>query len=346
MPATRGIAGAHMTMVAQVAVAIDSPAALARARLGVRPRDQLRVASSHGHEPGAGSVWTVTALRAAAPDVRGVRTLAAADLSSLRAMLDADPFSNAVLAARLDAVSTLEPRRMGGEVLGIGPNGAATAACYSGGNLLPVGGDPPAWNEFGEYLGSRRRMCSSIVGPAETVSVLWSALSRHWAAPRAVRACQPLLVLDRRAQVAPDPLVRHARIAELDRYLPAAAAMFGEELGMGPLTGSSRVAYRSRLAELIVAGRAFVRVDECGEVVFKAELAAVSRYTSQVQGVWVRPDCRGRGIASGAMAAVIEHALRIAPTVSLYVNDFNLAGRRLYERLGMRQIGTLSTVLF
>lgn len=288
----------------------------------------------------------MTALRAAAPDVRGVRRLDSADLTSLRAIVDAEPFANAVLAARLDAVSTLDPRRVGGEVLGLGATGAVTAACYSGGSLLPVGGDPPAWTEFGDYLGTRRRMCSAIVGPAEMVAVLWSALSRHWAPPRAVRASQPLLVLDRSAPIAPDPHVRPAGTADLDRYLPAAAAMFREELGVAPLTGASRVAYRSRLAELIAAGRAFVRVDESGEVVFKAELATVSRHTTQVQGVWVRPDCRGRGIATAAMATVIEHALCIAPSVSLYVNDFNLPGRRLYERLGMRQVGTLSTVLF
>jgi predicted GNAT family acetyltransferase len=32
--------------------------------------------------------------------------------------------------------------------------------------------------------------------------------------------------------------------------------------------------------------------------------------------------------------------------VSLYVNDYNVAARRLYDRLGMRQVGTLRTVLF
>ncbi|MCW2493476.1 MAG: family N-acetyltransferase, partial [Frankiales bacterium] len=35
-----------------------------------------------------------------------------------------------------------------------------------------------------------------------------------------------------------------------------------------------------------------------------------------------------------------------APTVSLYVNDFNTPARRMYDRLGMRQAGVLSTVLF
>ena len=60
----------------------------------------------------------------------------------------------------------------------------------------------------------------------------------------------------------------------------------------------------------------------------------------------MRPDMRGRGVGTGAMAAVIDYALQLAPRVSLYVNDFNYPARRLYERLGMRRIGTLSTVLF
>jgi predicted GNAT family acetyltransferase len=32
--------------------------------------------------------------------------------------------------------------------------------------------------------------------------------------------------------------------------------------------------------------------------------------------------------------------------VSLYVNDFNVAARRMYDRLRMREVATLQTVLF
>jgi predicted GNAT family acetyltransferase len=84
-----------------------------------------------------------------------------------------------------------------------------------------------------------------------------------------------------------------------------------------------------------------------GKVVFKAELAAVTRHTAQVQGVWVDPAWRGRGLGTRAMAAVVRDALRrVAPSVSLYVNDFNHAARAVYARCGFRQVGTFATVLF
>jgi uncharacterized protein len=103
---------------------------------------------------------------------------------------------------------------------------------------------------------------------------------------------------------------------------------------------------RGRLAELIESGQAFVRFDRRGQVAFKAEIGAVSDLTCQIQGVWVRPDLRGRGMATAAVSAVVDHGLRLAPTVSLYVNDFNLPARAVYANLGMRQVATLSTVMF
>jgi predicted GNAT family acetyltransferase len=46
------------------------------------------------------------------------------------------------------------------------------------------------------------------------------------------------------------------------------------------------------------------------------------------------------------MAAVVRDALRrVAPSVSLYVNDFNTPARRVYERCGFRRMGTFATVL-
>jgi len=152
-------------------------------------------------------------------------------------------------------------------------------------------------------------------------------------------------VLERPAPMSGDAGVRPARPADLARYLPAAAAMFTEELGVSPHVAPGTGPFRARLSDLIAGGLAFASFDFRGQVTFKAEIGAVSRHTCQIQGVWVRPDLRRRGIGTASLATVMTHALTLAPTVSLYVNDYNTAARRMYARLGMRQVATLSTVL-
>ena len=73
--------------------------------------------------------------------------------------------------------------------------------------------------------------------------------------------------------------------------------------------------YRARVAELVNAGRASPG-SRTGEVVFKAEIGAVTRAACQIQGVWVTRRYRGRGISAAGMAAVVEYALRdFAPVV-------------------------------
>ena len=284
-------------------------------------------------------------MRPAAVRVEPLSHHAAAEIS---AFADEDPIVNAVVGSRLRAAPSLEPRRLGGTLLGArDAAGRLTGAIFTGGNLLPVGGGPDEWRALAGYLVETGRSCSSVVGRADAVDGLWQVLRRAWDPPRAVRATQPLLLLDREAAPRPgDRRVRAVRPSELDRYVPAAAAMFTEELGVSPykITGASD--YRRRVAGLINAGRAFGILGDDGEVIFKADVGAVSAWTCQVQGVWVRPDLRGQGIGAAALAEVFRHALTLAPTVSLYVNDFNTPARRMYARLGMRQVATLSTILF
>jgi predicted GNAT family acetyltransferase len=154
------------------------------------------------------------------------------------------------------------------------------------------------------------------------------------------------MAIDGPAQIAADPGVRRVRSGEIDVLLPACIAMFTEEVGVSPLIGDGGVGYRARVAELIRAGRAFARIED-GRVIFKAEVGAATSQACQVQGVWVRPEFRGRGLAAPGMAAVVTEARRaIAPVVSLYVNDFNAPARAAYQRSGFRQVGEFMSVLF
>lgn len=272
------------------------------------------------------------------------------DLPELLDFIDRDPLANVVIRSRLDMIGSLAPTRLGGAVHAVRDESAAIrAAVFSGGNVLPLGGDPAGYRIIGDQLARRHRIASSVVGRADDVAALWDVLEPAWGRPRLVRERQPLLVAD--APPAPAvsgrfPPVRPMRPADLEAYLPAAVAMFREELDLPPLSAGSAAEYRRRVAGLLRDGHAFGVVDESGEVLFKADLGSISVDTCQVQGVWTRPDLRGRGLATDAMAEVLRQAFAFAPTVSLYVNDFNTAARRLYARLGMREAGALSTVLF
>ena len=269
------------------------------------------------------------------------------DRTELARLVRADPLVNAVVDSRLSALVPLTPRRFGGTLVGLRDgDGGLRAAAFSGGNLLPIGGDRGSWSTIGGHVAGRPRVATSIVGRAEAVEAMWHDLEPVWGPARAIRRDQPLLRLDHAvAERPPEVGLRVASPDEIERYLPAAAAMFTEELGVSPFVGPAAGGYRGRIAALLREGRAFCVTDKSGEVVFKADLGVVTPRTCQIQGVWVRPDLRGRGLGTAAMVGVLDHALALAPTASLYVNDFNVAARRMYESLGMTQAATLATVL-
>jgi predicted GNAT family acetyltransferase len=204
---------------------------------------------------------------------------------------------------------------------------------------------PAAVAAFADLVASQARICSSIVGDATAVLPLWERLGPAWGRARDVRECQPLLAADASPPVAPDPAVRLVRPSEIDLLYPASVAMYTEEVGVSPVIEGD-TGYRDRVRDLVRSGRAYARFID-GQVVFKAELAVITRHTAQVQGVWTAPQWRGRGLATAGMAAVVCDALRrVAPTVTLYVNDFNDPARRVYARCGFRRVGTFATVLF
>jgi predicted GNAT family acetyltransferase len=247
-----------------------------------------------------------------------------------------------MVAARIE-VAGLDPWRLGGELWAVGSR--LDGLCFSGANLVPLRGDRTALRSFADRARRHGRGCSSVVGRAELVLPLWDELAGHWAPAREVRADQPLMVLSGPAAVAPDPLVRPVRPAELDRYLPAAVAMFTEEVGIDPRLGDGGVGYRARVAEQIASGRAFARFED-GEVVFKAEIGALSSRVGQIQGVWVHPDRRGRGHGAAGTAAVVDRLIGMGRVASLYVNGYNSPARAAYARVGFSQIASFATVLF
>ena len=257
----------------------------------------------------------------------------------------ADPVANVFVESRIRAFG-LDAGRLGAQMWGFEQAGRLTSLCYGGANLVPVQAASPAIAAFADRALRQGRRCSSIVGTSTAVSELWGYLRPYWGPARDVRAAQPLMSIDGLSVLAADPAVRRVRLDELDILLPASIAMFTEEVGISPLNGDGGASYRARVTELVRSGRAFARIEN-GRVIFKAEVGAATPRACQVQGVWVHPDYRGRGLAAPGMAAVVGLArASISPVVSLYVNDFNAPARATYRRTGFTEVGEFMSVLF
>jgi uncharacterized protein len=276
---------------------------------------------------------------------QGVRVLDGADLDAFLALTGRDPVVNVFVEHRA-RTTNLEPRWLGGEIWGRFADGELVAACHVGANLVPVECSPDDARAFAERALTRTRSVSTIVGPHEPVEAFWQTVSEVWGRPREVRWHQPHLEIAGDPLVDPDPGVRRTTRRDLDELYPACVAMYTEEVGVSPEAGGGADLYRARVSQLISRGWSFARFDE-GRLVFKAEVACASDGAAQVQGVYVPPDLRGRGLATAGMAAVVQQVREtVAPVVSLYVNDWNTSARAAYARVGFRETAVFSTVMF
>ncbi len=273
-----------------------------------------------------------------------VGAVARADRDEAIALCAQHPLENVFVANKIRQGSL---HSTPGALWGYRVDGRLESLLWTGSNLVPVELTVEASDAFAERIITTRRHCASIFGPRDAVGDLWRRIGGAWGPARSLRSHQPLMASSTRplqAGIPIDPFVRFATPDETDAVLPAAAHMFTEEIGYPPYYGSPR-GYRQGVAALIAARHTVVRV-ECGEVVFKADVGSTAYGVAQVQGVWLHPDLRGRGMAAPAMAAATQLFMtEVAPTLSLYVNDFNIAARATYLRCGFREVGSFATVL-
>lgn len=276
-----------------------------------------------------------------------VRVLGPGDRDLFIALAEQDPVVN-VFADYRARLTNLDERWLGGQVWGRFEGEELVAGCHLGANLVPVQCTAEDVGAFADVALRRRSSVGTIVGPSDVVAALWDLVESRWSRPREIRARQPHLEIARQPAVASAPDVRPTTPSDLDVLYPACVAMYTEEVGVSPESDAGGGdLYRARIQQLISRGWSMASFDDEG-VVFKAEVACVTPYAAQVQGVWVRPDRRGEGLSTSGMAAVVSHILGsgMAPVVSLYVNEWNAPARAAYARVGFEQTATFATLMF
>jgi predicted GNAT family acetyltransferase len=275
-----------------------------------------------------------------------IRALDAHSIDLVKILIEQDPVRHCFLAARLEQTKQSKFRPSYPDLLGYFDDGNLKSVLMTGANIVPVNTSLIARQEFATVLNRSGRRSSSIVGPAEEVLDLWSRVSASWGPAREVRGNQPVLSMRSNSSVEIDHDVRYSNLSDLEDLVPACIAMFTEEVGISPTINGGGNAYRNRVSELVSSRRSFVKYLG-SELVFKAEIGTVGAGVAQIQGVWVNPEYRGKGISVSAMAAVVKLVLAdVAPVVSLYVNDYNEVALRTYRSVGFEQVDTFATVLF
>jgi len=275
-----------------------------------------------------------------------IRALDVHSVDQVKVLIDLDPVRHCFLAARIEQSKQSRFRPSYPDLLGYFDDGRLKSLLMTGANIVPVNTSLIARQEFAAALNRAGRRSSSIVGPAEEVLDLWSKISDNWGPAREVRASQPVMAIRNNSNKEIDHEVRYSNLSDLEELLPACIAMFTEEVGISPTANGGASAYRNRISELVSGRRSFVKYLG-SELVFKAEVGTVGAGVAQIQGVWVKPEFRGKGISVPAMAAVVKLVLSdLAPVVSLYVNDYNEVALNSYRSVGFEHVDTFATVLF
>ena len=276
-----------------------------------------------------------------------VRVLVHSDTDALRALIARDRVANVFVDSLVNQHRSAAPAISGTHMLGYFTDDDVNlaAACWVGSNVVPIEASPEQAAAFARWMVAHWQPHASIFGPADATLAIVAELQSAGIGVQEIRANQPLLRIAGRPLVEPNPGLSVSDSGQFSEILLAAAAMFEEEVGYSPFLGGEEN-YRRRVAWLINRGYSFSHNEPRGEVIFKADLGAVTQFATQVQGVWMNPRFRGLGLSAAYMAGVVALSQRHAPLTSLYVNDYNSAARALYDRVGFEQVGTFATVLF
>jgi uncharacterized protein len=210
---------------------------------------------------------------------------------------------------------------------------------------VALAADSPAAIDAFAKVGATHHGEKMIVGPRNEIAAYWALVRERHGPPRLVRDRQFVMMLDRPMLLPYDRSVvaRRARIDEWPLVADNSASMIAAELEYDPMRSSPE--FTSNVRAMIDRGLWWVG-ESLGRLCFFCNIGPWSPQTAQLQGIWVPPELRGKGLATAALGAICDRVLEVTPTLSLYVNDFNDRAIALYERIGFKTVSEFQTILF
>lgn len=136
--------------------------------------------------------------------------------------------------------------------------------------------------------------------------------------------------------------IRAARADELDQIAEAHAEVAFIESGVDPLV-KDRAGFLKRCLNRIEKKRTFV-VFENGKLIFKADIAAQTADVIYLEGIYVAPERRGQGVASGCLSKLGLELLESAEHICLLSNVEFKGAHRSFLKAGFKNTDSSTTI--
>lgn len=201
-------------------------------------------------------------------------------------------------------------------------------------------GDDEALAAFARL--AQDRQAHMLVGDPEKIERFWRHYGRGGQQPRLI--CRELF-FERRAPVEvaePVPALRLATTADLFQIAQVNAALIREESGVNPLEADA-AGFRARITQRIAKGRVWVLTKK-GRLVFKAEVLADTPAAAYLEGVFVHPEERGRGVGRRCVTQLASLLLERSESVCLVVNEQNRDAQVFFFKAGFKLRGLYDSI--
>lgn len=136
--------------------------------------------------------------------------------------------------------------------------------------------------------------------------------------------------------------VRLAKTDELEQIAEAHAEVAFIESGVNPLE-KDREGFLKRCTKRIEMKRTFV-VFENGKLVFKADIVAETEDVIYLEGIYVSPEYRGRGVGAKCLAKLSLDLLDRVENISLLSNVDFTAAHKMFAKAGYRNTDSCQTI--
>ena len=183
-----------------------------------------------------------------------------------------------------------------------------------------------------------------LMGEHSAVERFWRYYASNDESPRLV--C-PVAFLQRRKPLEERAEVGGLRLAtgeDLEHVVRAQAAMAFETSGIDPLK-KDPLGFRQRYLRRIDKKRVWV-VIENGRLIFKTDVIADTPQASYIEGVYVRPEERGKGLGRRYVTALGRILLERTNAIYLFVENKDTRTKSFYLNLGFTVSGQYDLLYF